>query len=72
MIFVEDDNGIAKINRQSRDTTVQRSGRATNDGACTGDRLRQWCNDEGCGNNIDGDDDGRFDSCSVGCKMTSL
>jgi hypothetical protein len=30
---------FAKINRQSRDTTVQRSGRATYNGACTGDRY---------------------------------
>jgi hypothetical protein len=27
------------MNRQSRDTTVQRSGRATNNGACTGDAV---------------------------------
>jgi hypothetical protein len=30
---------FAKINRQSRDTTVQRSGRATYNDACTGDRY---------------------------------
>jgi hypothetical protein len=30
---------FSKINRQSRDTTVQRSGRATYNGACTGDRY---------------------------------
>jgi hypothetical protein len=30
---------FAKINRQSRDTTVQRSGRATCNDACTGDRY---------------------------------
>jgi hypothetical protein len=30
---------FARINRQSRDTTVQRSGRATYNGACTGDRY---------------------------------
>jgi hypothetical protein len=36
--LVDEYNGIAKINRQSRDTTVQRSGRATYDGACIGYR----------------------------------
>ena len=30
---------FAKINRQSRDTTVQKSGRATYNDACTGDRY---------------------------------
>ncbi len=30
---------FAKINRQSGDTTMQRSGRATYNGACTGDRY---------------------------------
>jgi hypothetical protein len=30
---------FSKINRQSRDTTVQRSGRATYNDACTGDRY---------------------------------
>jgi hypothetical protein len=30
---------FARINRQSRDTTVQRSGRATYNDACTGDRY---------------------------------
>ncbi len=30
---------FAKMNMQSRDTTVQRSGRATYNGACTGDRY---------------------------------
>ncbi len=41
MLLVDECYGIAKINRQSRDTTAQRSGRATNDGAYAGDRLRQ-------------------------------
>ncbi len=30
---------FSKINRQSRDTTVKRSGRAIYNGACTGDRY---------------------------------
>jgi hypothetical protein len=30
---------FAKINRQSRDTTVQRSGRVTYNDACKGDRY---------------------------------
>ncbi len=38
VLLVDEYSGIAKINRQSRDTSVQRSGRATYDGACTGDR----------------------------------
>jgi hypothetical protein len=58
-------NGIAKINRQSRDTTVQRSGRATYDGLALVIGKGSGNDDEGCSNNINNNDDGRFDSFLV-------
>ena len=64
VLLVDKYNGIAKINRQSRDTTVQRVGLpmmvpalVIGKGSCN--------DDEGCSNKINDDNDGRFDRCLV-------
>jgi hypothetical protein len=61
VLLVDKYNQIAKINRQSRDTTVQRSGRATYDAAALVIGKGSSNNDEGCSNNIHEDNNGRFD-----------
>ncbi len=63
--MVDEYNGIAKINRQSRDTTVQRFGRATYDGAALVIGKGSSDDNEGCINKINDDNDGRSYSCLV-------
>ncbi len=60
--MVDEYNGIAKINKQNRDTTVQRSGRATYMVLALVIGEGSGNDDEGCSNKITDEDDGRFDS----------
>ena len=60
--MVDKYNGTAKINRQSWDTTVQRSGRVPMMVLALVIGKGSGNDDEGCSNKINDDNDGRFDS----------